>query len=70
MKLYSTQFSASSSSCLLRRYILSFNFKLDTEVAGSSILNTLFTLFHITLDLYIKVLSGGGVIIKVFFDHV
>ena len=45
---------------------MSFNFKIDTEVAGSSILNILFTLFHITLDLYIKVLSGGGVMIKRF----
>ena len=51
-------------SCLLWRYAFSFNFKMDTEVAGSSILNILFTLFHLTLDLYIKVLSGGGVMIK------
>ena len=33
--------------------------------------NILFTLFHITLDLYIiKVLSGSGVMIKYSFDHV
>ena len=34
MKLVSTQFSASPSSCLLRRNGFSFNFKIDTEVAG------------------------------------
>ena len=67
MKLFSTQFSASPSSCLLSMQVLSFNFKIDTEVAGSSILNILFTLFHVTLDLYIKVLSGDGVMIKGFF---
>ena len=35
---------------------LSPTLKIDTEVAGSSIFNTLFTLFHITLDVYMKVL--------------
>ena len=54
-------------SCLLRRYVSNFNFKIGTEVAGSSIFNIIFTLFHITLELYIKVLSGGGVMVKRFF---
>ena len=31
-------------SCLLRRCVLSFDFKIDTEVAGSSIVDNLYKL--------------------------